>query len=176
LVCMRYHSAYILIFSADIVATPVLDAGLKPVKGDFYAISGWRNALRIIADFPAVRPIADAYPLKPLLIFIGEIGGCCPILSVDGLFAVYPKFVGLCAHDIELGKVSKHVSVPLALEMCLEIVCAPPLLINYDPSRMIQIGRPKIVDAAFFGVCPFYEFLAFDQGLVPHLGGEFYDT
>jgi len=45
---MRYFSAYFLILSAKIVATPVLDTGLKPVKGDFYAISGWTNALDII--------------------------------------------------------------------------------------------------------------------------------
>jgi len=48
LVCMRYFSAYFLIFNADIVATPARDTGLKPVKGDFYAISGWTNALDII--------------------------------------------------------------------------------------------------------------------------------
>jgi hypothetical protein len=55
LVCMRYFSAYFLIFNADIVATPVLDTGLKPVKGDFYAISGWTNAIRIIVSTSAAR-------------------------------------------------------------------------------------------------------------------------
>ena len=86
----------------------------KPVKGAFYAISG-----RFVSPFFQCDWATgfSRYPrrLTRLCGLIVEISGGNTILPINRFFSVYAEFIGLGADNIELGKVAKHIAVPLAL-------------------------------------------------------------
>lgn len=109
-----FRSPHHLILSGEILTTPVVGSRVKPVKGAFYAISG-----RFVSQFFQCDWATGSYRyprrLTRLCVFIGKISGGNTILPINRFFSVYAEFIGLGADDIELGKMAKHIAVPLAL-------------------------------------------------------------
>ena len=79
-----------------------------------------------------------------------EIAGGYTIIPVNGLFDFYPELVGLRTEDVVLREMTKHVAVPLALQVGVQIATALPFFVYDYAARVVEVRRAEVVNATLF--------------------------
>ena len=82
----------------------------------------------------------------------------------------------ISAQNGVLREVRKHVSIPVTFEVCLEIRARFPFLKYDDPSGVVEVCSPVIVNATLLCVSAVNERLTFDQRVLPRFRRELNDS